>query len=254
MALKRIIGVVTVKGGMAVQSIGFNKYLPLGDPVILVENLDKWGADEILLQCIDRTILGVGPDYDLISKIARSGIATPLIYGGGISSVDCAAKAFACGADRLVVESMIRDAPKRLIDIASRFGSQSLIASFPVTLVNGIFSYFDYLSRSPFELSQEILEILKNRIVSEVLLIDSMNEGRINGFDLGILNKVRELQLPPILAFGGVTEPDCMISLLKHPDIAGIAIGNSLNYRESSISHIREALNQMPIRSRYESN
>ena len=50
MIRKRLIGVITVKGGWAVQSFGYARHLPLGRPEILAENLDRWGADEILVQ------------------------------------------------------------------------------------------------------------------------------------------------------------------------------------------------------------
>ena len=53
MIKKRLIGVVTVKDGMAVQSFGYKKYLPLGNPKILIKNLNRWGADEILINVID---------------------------------------------------------------------------------------------------------------------------------------------------------------------------------------------------------
>ena len=55
MLKKRIIGVVNVKDNIAVQSFGFNRYLPLGKPECLIENLDRWGADEIILNIIDLT-------------------------------------------------------------------------------------------------------------------------------------------------------------------------------------------------------
>ena len=45
----RIIGVVIVKDNLAVQSIGFNKFLPLGDPSLVVENLNRYGIDEIVI-------------------------------------------------------------------------------------------------------------------------------------------------------------------------------------------------------------
>ena len=35
--LKRFVGVITVKDRIAVQSIAFKKYLPIGDPVILAK-------------------------------------------------------------------------------------------------------------------------------------------------------------------------------------------------------------------------
>ena len=83
MLKKRLIGVVTIKNGWAVQSFGYQRYLPLGKPECLVENLDRWGADEILVHVIDRSVSGEGPDYELLEKFARLGLGTPLIYGGG---------------------------------------------------------------------------------------------------------------------------------------------------------------------------
>lgn len=73
MLKKRLIGVVTVKHGWAVQSFGYRRHLPLGRPEVLVQNLDRWGADEILVQCIDRSASGLGPDLDVLGKISKLG-------------------------------------------------------------------------------------------------------------------------------------------------------------------------------------
>ena len=64
MIKKRLIGAVIVKNGWAVQSFGYNKYLPLGRPSILIKNLNRWGADEILVNVIDRSHKNLGPDLD----------------------------------------------------------------------------------------------------------------------------------------------------------------------------------------------
>ena len=47
--MNRIIGSIFHFNGMAVQSIGFSRYLPIGDVHIVAENLNNWGVDEILL-------------------------------------------------------------------------------------------------------------------------------------------------------------------------------------------------------------
>ena len=65
MIKKRIGGVITVYNGLAVQSFGFKKYLPLGNPVNLAENLSRWGADEIILLDIKRTKQNLGPNLEL---------------------------------------------------------------------------------------------------------------------------------------------------------------------------------------------
>ena len=72
---KRFVGVITVKDRIAVQSIAFKKYLPIGDPVILAENLDRWGVDEILAS-IDRTLKNLGPDLNLLENLSSKGLLT----------------------------------------------------------------------------------------------------------------------------------------------------------------------------------
>ena len=54
MMKRRLIGVITVKEGIAVQSFSYNKYLPIGKPEIVAKNFDRWCADEIILNVIDR--------------------------------------------------------------------------------------------------------------------------------------------------------------------------------------------------------
>ena len=102
MLKKRLVGVVTIKDGWAIQSMGYKRYLPLGKPECLVENLDRWGADEILVQVIDRSVNGQHPDFDLLERVARLGLETPLIYCGGIRTDEDGVRAIQAGADRLV--------------------------------------------------------------------------------------------------------------------------------------------------------
>src|SRR5690554_2349668 len=111
MLRKRLIGVVTVRNGWAVQSFGYRRYLPLGRPECLVENLDRWGADEILVQVIDRSAGERGPDFDLLARLGRLGLETPLIYGGGVASADHAVRAIQSGADRVTVDQALHRAP-----------------------------------------------------------------------------------------------------------------------------------------------
>ena len=84
MIKKRMIGTIVVKNGQAVQSFGYQNYLPIGKPRCLAENLDRWGVDEIIILSIDRSKYNLGPDLNTLKEIANEGIKTPLIYGGGI--------------------------------------------------------------------------------------------------------------------------------------------------------------------------
>ena len=49
MIKKRISASVIVKSNRVVQSISYRKYLPIGSIEPVVENLDRWGVDEIII-------------------------------------------------------------------------------------------------------------------------------------------------------------------------------------------------------------
>jgi cyclase len=144
MIKKRLVGVVTVRNGWAVQSIGYSRYLPLGRPEVLVENLDRWGADEIFVQCIDRTRQGLGPDFALIERIGQLGISTPLIYGGGVASAEQARQVVNLAADRVSIDALLRDDPREVRAIAGQLGAQAVIAALPVAIDGDEVRWLDY--------------------------------------------------------------------------------------------------------------
>ena len=46
---KRLISVISILDNLVVQSKNYKNYLPIGDPKIVVENLARWGSDEIFV-------------------------------------------------------------------------------------------------------------------------------------------------------------------------------------------------------------
>jgi cyclase len=51
-----------------------------------------------------------------------------------------------------------------------------------------------------------------------------------------------------IIAFGGISESSQIRDLLSQKEIVAVAIGNSLNYRESSINSLKRELADCPLR------
>jgi cyclase len=243
---KRLIGVVTVKDSWAVQSIGYRDYLPLGKPEYLVENLDRWGADEIVIQCIDRSSRELGPDYVLLDKIARLGLGTPLIYSGGINNVKDGVKVIQAGADRIVLDSMLHLAPEMLFELGHLLGVQALIAAVPLRMQGNIVVWRDYRNKLDRSL-RELEAVISRGAVSELLVIDYHNEGKFNSFNTHLLDPLQGWDVPQIV-FGGISENEQLQALLLRPGIVGVAVGNFLSYREFAIQQIKKALNSPELR------
>jgi imidazole glycerol-phosphate synthase subunit HisF len=244
---KRLIGVVTVKDGWAVQSIGYRRYLPLGRPEVLVENLDRWGADEILLQCIDRTRQGLGPDFDVLARVGRRGISTPLVYCGGIRTVDDGVAAIKAGGDRICVDSILHDNPQLAVDLAKVLGSQAIVASLPVSCDGKSLEWLDYRSGKRNQFAASLLDVLRSGAISEALLIDWRHEGVRDGFDMNLLSlfPVSELAL---ICFGGLSEVEQLRVVLDNKQVAAAAVGNFLSYREHAVQRLKASLAGLPLR------
>ena len=130
MLRKRLLATVVVRQGWAVQSFGYRRWLPLGKPECLVENLDRWGADGIVVLAIDRG--DQGPDLALLERLGALGLSTPLTYGGGLATAEQARAAVRAGAERLVLDSVLNNDPQAVKAMAAAVGVQALVAALPL--------------------------------------------------------------------------------------------------------------------------
>lgn len=250
MLKKRLVGVITVKDGWAVQSFGYHRYLPLGKPEVLAENLDRWGADEIILQCIDRSRNSAGPDYQTLSKLARKGLGTPIIYGGGIASVGEGMRVIQSGADRIIIDALLFDAPGRIIEFTHRLGAQALIAALPVSYTDHLLHWYNYRTTKYQPLSESILTVFRERLISEVMLVDHLHEGEEGGFQLELIRNFPLIDVP-VIAFGGLSTIAKMREVLSLDTVSAVALGNFLNYKEHSIYAYKKELSGLSIRMNY---
>ena len=113
----RIIGLILIKDGLAVQSINFKKFLPLGRVEILMEHLLRWGIDEITLLDITKDIEFKDRFYKNLRNITRN-CNVPIAVGGGIKNIKNADFIFANGGDKIIINSEFFNRPKILNDLS----------------------------------------------------------------------------------------------------------------------------------------
>ena len=242
---KRLIGVITVKNNWAIQSFSYNRYLPIGRPLVLMQNLDRWGVDEILIKCIDRAYSG--PHLDLLAEIEQVGITTPIIYGGGINSESDAVNAINAGADRVVIDAGWVACPEEVSKIYQSIGAQAVMASIPVGIKNRTILHYDYINRCEGSLPPALLAAIDSGTVSEVIVTDWCAEGTETHFNLDLL-KYFPTNFPQLIAFGGLSNPDIAVRAIKHPNCVAVAIGNYLNYREHAVQSYKTTMKNHGVR------
>jgi imidazole glycerol-phosphate synthase subunit HisF len=247
MLKKRLVGVVTIKNGWAVQSFGYQRYLPLGKPLCVIENLDRWGVDEILVQVIDRSTGDQGPDFDLLERIGKHGLETPLIYGGGIRTEADGVRLVQMGADRLLIDTLLHRNLPAVDALSKRLGAQALIASLPMSWGDGQLAWHDYRANCDKPVTGELEQFLQSGALSETLLVDWKGEGQVGGFTNALVEKFPVKNMP-LIAFGGLSDVSQMKELMQKSNVVAVAVGNFLNYREHAVQEYKSALKGLPVR------
>ncbi len=247
MLRKRLIGVITVKDNIAVQSFGYSNYLPIGRPEIIAKNLDNWGVDEIILQSIDSSCNGAGPNYKLLKDVSAVGLSTPLIYSGGIRNVEDAVSVIKSGADRVCLESILyNDYDVQLF--GDYLGSQAVVVSLPLSTKGNKLKLLNYQTGQEVDFSTNLFNIFSSTTVSEFFLIDWKNEGIDNSFNEEIINQFPSCDVP-LIAFGGLGGGQQISTIIQSSRVSAVAVGNSLNYREHEVQSIKQKLRKSLIRT-----
>ncbi len=231
MKRKRLIAVINIKDDLVVQSFNYKRYLPLGRPEFFLENYNRWGADEILIQSIDSSKVRI-PNFKIIKRISDIGISTPIVYAGGIFTAKDAVNVIKLGADRVILGSAFFSKPEIIKQISDSIGSQAIIISLPFLIEknNRIF-FFDYLNQKYHPLEYINFNIISEKYVSEILLSDVKNEGINEAFDAKIL-KIKEFYNIPFILFGGISSKKQIDFLIRQKNVSAIAISNFLSYKE----------------------
>jgi cyclase len=252
MLKQRLISSIVVRDGIAVQSIGFNRYLPVGDPAISAENFDRWGVDEILLQDISATPDGRLVSLDLIERVARN-CFVPLAVAGGIKSVDDVRSVIRAGADKVVVGDAAINDPDLVGRIAASFGAQCVVVcldierdaeQIPCLYRRNAAANEDLLP--PFELAESLVE----NGAGEVLVNTVHRDGTKSGYDLGLISEMASAIEVPLIASGGAGHPEHFKEVLDIPGVSAAAAGNYFHFTEHSILTTKAYLRRNGIKLR----
>lgn len=253
MLKKRIIASLIVKDGRVVQSIGFKRYLPVGDVGVAVEFLNNWGIDEIVLLDIDATKQKRGPDFKMVMKVSKKSFA-PLTVGGGIRNIEDIRKLIRYGADKISINKMSLLDPLIIKKSAETFGSQCVVISVDIKKIDGRYEVFSDNGKVPtgfdvVEWAKKVEELG----AGEIFLNSIDRDGLKSGYDLKAIKKVADSVSIPVIACGGVGHPEHFLEAFTKAGTSATAAGNFFHFTEHSPIIVKSFLLQNKIDVRMDS-
>ena len=252
MLRSRIIPCLLVHDKGLVKTVKFKDPKYVGDPINAVKIFNEKHVDELILLDIDASRENREPNYEMIENIAKE-CRMPFCYGGGVKNAEIAKKIINLGAEKVAVSTEAITNPAIIDSIAEVIGAQSVIVVIDILKKKG-FLKSDYeimlcngTRKSGLRL-EEYLKTLSERNVGEVVVNSIDRDGTMLGYDMELIDIVRNSIDCPITALGGASSVKDIAQLVDKYKIIGAAAGSLfvfvgkyravlINYPDASTKH-----------------
>lgn len=226
----RIIPCLLVHKGGLVKTQGFKDPKYVGDPINAVRIFNEKESDELMVLDIDATVNKVAPDFALIAKLAAE-CRMPLCYGGGVTTAEQASRIVAMGVEKVAVSAAAIANPLLLTEMAAAVGRQSVVAVLDVRKRTGLFTKgYDVVTHNGKETHNldpiEFVKQLQDSGAGEIVINSVDRDGLMQGYDLGLAERVKRMLKVPVTFLGGAGSLEHMGELISNLGVVGAAAGS----------------------------
>ena len=251
MPAKRIIPCLDVKDGQTVKGINFKGLTRVGDPVELAQRYSDEGADELVFLDISATNEGRRTFAQTVDRISRH-ISIPFTVGGGISSLDDAARLLDAGADKISINSAAVARPELIGEIAVEYGSQFVVVAIDAKSVDS--DTWRVTTHAGTRLTD--LELFSWARQAEALgageiLLTSMNhDGTRSGYPCSLFARLCGSLSIPVIASGGAGSTDDILEVLTAGCADAALAASIFHYGEITIPQLKDYLRRNGVEVR----
>jgi cyclase len=228
MLRSRIIPCLLVRNKGLVKTVQFKESKYVGDPLNAVKIFNEKEVDELIVLDIDATKENRAPNFKMIEDLAVE-CRMPLCYGGGIKTVEQAKKIIKLGAEKIALSSIIFENRNRIKEIADAVGVQSVIAVLDVKKKGLFGKYQVYINNGKKATGEDPVSIAKELEtlgVGEVVINSIDNDGMMKGYDLKLIDLIRDAINLPLTILGGAGTIQDIKQLIQKHKVIGAAAGS----------------------------
>lgn len=228
MLAPRFFPCLTVLGERLVKTERFANPRYVGDPLNAARIFNTKEVDELLLIDIGASREGRPPPVALVRRFVAE-CSMPLAAGGGVRSLEHAAELLAAGAEKVALQSAALERPALVGEIASRFGSQSVVVALDARRVGS--GGHEVWGAGGTHASGENPATAARRMeeagAGEILVTSIDRDGSREGYDLELVRAVVNAVRIPVIACGGAGTVAHLIAAVREGG-ASAATGGSL--------------------------
>jgi imidazole glycerol-phosphate synthase subunit HisF len=255
---KRIIPCLDVADGRVVKGTRFVNLRDAGDPVLVAEQYNQEGADELVFLDITASHEKRKIILDVVSRTAER-VFMPLTVGGGIRNLQEIRDLLNAGADKVSINTAAVADPEFVKKASEKFGSQCIVVAVDAKRVVAAkgkkppkkWDVFTHGGRKDTKLDVVAwVKKMEKMGAGEILLTSMDRDGTKDGYDLELTAEVSGSVTIPVIASGGAGHPHHILEALTKGEAAAALAASIFHYREFTLSETKEYLWQhdVPVR------
>jgi cyclase len=204
-----------------------------GDPEAVLDALDVPRGARLHVVDLEASRSGRPIETGIVQRLAQRDLIVQV--GGGIRSLDDAKRWLDCGAERLVVGTVAATSPRLLASLVAAFGASRIVPA--VDIRDGVIRT-DGWERTASVSLHEVFAQLESLGIDEALVTDITKDGALRGPSFSLYRSLRELTKVKIIASGGVSTANDILSLRRLGNISACVIGKALLERRLRLSDV----------------
>ncbi|MBT5399688.1 imidazole glycerol phosphate synthase subunit HisF [bacterium] len=167
----------------------------------------------------------------------------PIASGGGIRTLEQASQLIYSGADKVVVNTLVVENPNIIIDIATKFGAQCIVASIDVGLANNKFNIWTDNGSVKQEIGiTELLNNIASLPIGELYLNSINHDGTGHGYENELLDFIPDKFPIPVILAGGAGKYKHFANALQDERVDAVATAHLFNFVGNGLQEAREQL------------
>ena len=211
------------------KTVRFSEPKYVGDPLNAVRIFNEKEVDELIVVDIDATTEGREPNYQLIANLAGE-CRMPLCYGGGVGTPEQVERIISLGVEKVAISSAAVANPGLITESARRVGNQSIVVVLDVKksgLVTKRYEVFTHNGRRGTGMSPKAFAREAEALGAGEIVVNAIDQdGTLQGYDLPLIDQVREAISIPMTVLGGAGSHADISALIARYGIIGAAAGS----------------------------
>jgi len=207
-------------------------------------------VDELILLDVAATLNGRSLDYESVAEFSEE-CFVPLTVGGGLRSIEQVKEVLRSGADKVAINSAAYDDIVFVSRVADRFGTQCVVASVDVRLIDGAYRCYSHAGNQARDVDPvNWARQLEKAGAGEILLTSIERDGTMEGYDLNLIRMVSDAVGIPVIASGGARDYEDFLRAITDGGASAVAAASIYHWTHQTPGEAKRFLHEhgIPVR------